>query len=217
VIHNHLQARGARLPSGICADERASQLVEFAVALPLLVLFVVGIFDFSGAYTLKQKLTNVTRDAARVAAAGPATDLSNTCTGGGACNAPASVVDAFNVVDNYLKANQISDCGVTAGSVTQIGTTLTWQYAVTPSGSPACGITLTVNRGYVFPQTGATPPSVTCASQTSSIGSGTAVVGTCVSLQYTYNWRFGRVSSLFGSSMTLPPQISGIGVALNEN
>ena len=215
MIHQrHLRARPARLPGGIRADERASQLVEFAVALPLLVLFVVGIFDFSGAYTLKQKLTNITRDAARVAAADPATDLSNTCAGS-ACTAPASVADAFNVVDNYLKANQISDCGVTASNLTSIGT-LTWQYQVPPSGSPPCGITLIINRGYVFPQTGATQPSVTC-TQTTSIGSGNAVVGTCVSVQYTYNWKFGRVSSFFGSATTLPPQIPAIGVALNEN
>ena len=32
-------------------DDRAAQIVEFAVALPLLVVFVVGIFDFSGAFT----------------------------------------------------------------------------------------------------------------------------------------------------------------------
>ena len=204
----HFQARRARLPSRMGADERASQIVEFAVALPLLVVFVVGIFDFSGAYTLKQKLTNITRDAARVAAADPATDLSGTSG-----SAPVSVVDAFNVVHNYLVANQISDCGVQASSVTST-TPLTWQYTVAPSGNPACGITLTINRGYVFRQSGVTPPSVTCASPS---GSGTAVVGTCVSLQYTYNWRFGRVSSLLGASTTLPPQISGIGVALNEN
>lgn len=206
-----LQAPLARLPRGIWADECAAQLVEFAVALPLLVLFVVGIFDFSGAYTLKQKLTNITRDAARVAASGPATDLSSTF---GAGNAPASIVDAFNVIDNYLVANQINDCGVTASSVTSSGT-LTWQYQVTPSGSPPCGITLTINRGYVFPMTGTTPPSVTCAAP--SAGSGTAVVGTCVSLRYTYSWRFGRISSLLGSSNTLPPQISAIGLAMNEN
>jgi len=212
VIRNrHLQAHMAGLPRRVWADGGAAQLVEFAVALPLLVLFVVGIFDFSGAYTLKQKLTNITRDAARVAASGPATDLSSTFSAG---NAPASVVDAFNVIHNYLVANQISDCGVTAGSVTSSGT-LTWQYKVTPSGSPPCGITLTVNRGYVFRLTGTTPPSATCASQ--SVGSGTAVVGTCVSLQYTYSWRFGRVSSLLGSNTTLPSQISAIGVALNEN
>ena len=212
MIHpRHLPAPGARLPRGICADERAAQLVEFAVALPLLVVFVVGIFDFSGAYTLKQKLTNITRDAARVAAADPASDLFSTFNSG---SAPDSVVDAFNVVDNYLAANQISDCGVKPGSVTFISP-LTWQYQVIASPTSSCGITLTINRGYVFPQTGATSPSVTCASQT--VSSGTAVVGTCVSLQYTYNWRFGRVSSLLGSSVTLPPQISGIGVALNEN
>lgn len=211
IQQRHRQAQLAGLPSRIWADERASQLVEFAVSLPLLVVFVVGIFDFSGAYTLKQKLTNITRDAARVAAAGPATDLSSTFTSG---NAPASVVDAFNVIDNYLVANRISDCGVTASSVTSSGT-LTWQYKVAPSGSPPCGITLTINRGYVFPLSGTTPPPVTCASQT--VGSATGVVGTCVSLQYTYTWRFGRVSSLLGSTTTLPPQISGIGVALNEN
>ena len=212
MIHQrHLPAPGARLRRGIIADERAAQLVEFAVALPLLVVFVVGIFDFSGAYTLKQKLTNVTREAARVAAADPATDLSSNFNSG---NAPVSVIDAFNVVNNYLTANGISDCGVTAGSVTSIGT-LTWQYQVLPSGTPPCGITMIINRGYTFPQTGATPPSVTCTPQT--IGSGTAVVGTCVSLQYTYNWRFGRVSSILGSSMTLPPQIPAVGVAMNEN
>src|SRR5215472_7149682 len=100
-------------------DQSAAQLVEFAVALPLLVVFVVGIFDFSGAYTLKQKLTNITRDAARVAAAGPATDLISAFNAG---SAPDSVVDAFNVVDNYLAANQISDCGVKPSSVTSVGT-----------------------------------------------------------------------------------------------
>ena len=47
-------------------DDRASQIVEFALSLPLLVLFVVGIFDFSGAISLKQKLTNAAREAARV-------------------------------------------------------------------------------------------------------------------------------------------------------
>ncbi|MFZ0759119.1 MAG: TadE family protein, partial [Candidatus Sulfotelmatobacter sp.] len=56
-------------------DDRAAQIVEFALSLPLLVVFVVGIFDFSGALTLKQKLTNAAREGARVAAADPANDL----------------------------------------------------------------------------------------------------------------------------------------------
>ena len=73
-------------------DDTAAQLVEFAVTLPLLVVFVVGIFDFSGAFTLKQKLTNVARDAARAAAADPASDLQSA--------SPLSVNDAFQVVDS---------------------------------------------------------------------------------------------------------------------
>src|SRR5580692_6258774 len=81
-------------------DDRASQIVEFALSLPLLVLFVVGIFDFSGAISLKQKVTNAAREAARVAAADPANDL-------GSSVQPASVLDAFYVVDNYLISEKL--------------------------------------------------------------------------------------------------------------
>ena len=184
--------------------QQAAQLVEFAVSLPLLVVFVVGIFDFSGAFTLKQKLTNVARDAARAAAADPASDLGNAL--------PLSVSDAFQVVDNYLLANQISDCGM---SSTMTSSGLTWQYSVAPGHGSSCGITLIINRGYYFPITGAATPSVTCASQ--NAGAQTAVIGTCVSIQYSYPWRFGRVASLLGPKISLPTQISAIAVTLNEN
>ena len=182
-------------------DDRGAQLVEFAVTLPLMMVFVVGIFDFSGAFTLKQKLTNAARDAARAAAAEPASDLGSTL--------PMSVNDAFLAVDNYLAANKINDCGITTpGSKSG----LTYTFTASASG---CSLKLTINRGYYFPQTSAALPSVTCTSQ--APGSGTAVVGTCVSIQYSYPWRFGRVASLLGSAATLPTKISGTAVALNEN
>jgi Flp pilus assembly protein TadG len=41
------------LAGSLRRHDHAAQLVEFAVALPLLVVFVVGIFDFSSAFTLK--------------------------------------------------------------------------------------------------------------------------------------------------------------------
>jgi len=192
-------------------DEHAAQLVEFAVSLPLLVLFVVGIFDFSGAFTLKQKLTNVAREASRIAAADPANDLGSTFTAG---TAPISVVDAFKVVKNYLTVNHLYDCGVTAGSVSPLGS-LTWRYKVTPTSGSPCGITLTINRGYVFPANSTTPPLPSCASQT--VTSQTAIVGTCVSIEYAYAWKFGRVSTYFGPSTSLPAQIGGVAVAMNEN
>ena len=186
-------------------EERAAQIVEFAVSLPLLVVFVVGIFDFSNAFTLKQKLTNIARDAARAAAADPANDLGS--------SSPLSVTDAFEVVDSYLLANGINDCGMTLASGTKSG--LTWTFNVTATTSSPCGIKLIVNRGYYFPMTGASLPSASCTSQ--SPGTNTAVIGTCVSVQYTYPWRFGRVASLLGASAALPSMVSAASVAMNEN
>jgi len=59
------------------ADTRATQIAEFAVALPLLLVMVVGIFDFGNAYNLKQKVTNTAREAARLGASQPTNDLSD--------------------------------------------------------------------------------------------------------------------------------------------
>ncbi len=185
-------------------DERAAQIVEFAVSLPLLVIFVVGIFDFSGAFTLKQKLTNVARDAARAAAADPASDLS--------VPKPVSVSDAFQMIDNYLIANQLSDCGIVQSTSP---TALTWTSTGTSGGCPPGGLTIIINRGYYFPITGASQPAPNCTSQ--APGTLTAVVGTCVSIQYAYPWKFGRAASLLGRSTPLPPSIIAVGVALNEN
>jgi Flp pilus assembly protein TadG len=185
-------------------DQCAAQLVEFAVSLPLLVVFVVGIFDFSNAYTFKQKLTNAARDAARVAAADPASDLGNT--------APASIVDAYQVIYNYLLANQINPCGMTlpAGP----SGTLTWTIVGNPCGNGE--LTITINRGYYFQlQTGDTPATATCVPQTG--GSQPAVVATCVSISYPYQWQFGHAASLLGANTFLPPNITAIAVAMNEN
>jgi len=200
-FHDGVLARRLR------SEQHAAQIVEFAVALPLLVVFVVGIFDFSGAFTLKQKLTNVARDAARAAAADPATDLNSTF---GAGSGPTSVSDAFQIIDNYLKANRLNDCGIGPANLTTSG--LTWTYSIPTSGG--CGITIIINRGYFFPMTGANPPTISCTPQSSA---GATVVGTCVSVQYSYFWKFGRVASMFGPILTLPPQISAVAVAMNEN
>jgi TadE-like protein len=190
-------------------DDKAAQLAEFAIALPLLVVFVVGIFDFSNAFTFKQKLTNIARDAARVAAADPANDLASQAT-------PTSVVDAFQIIDNYLIANNISDCGITlSGSPTGLIWTST---SPVGGGCPPPGLTIIINRGYYFPATLATQPAnVNCQSQALGSGTQTAVVATCVSIEYAYAWRFGNVASLLGASTLLPNTITATSVAMNEN
>jgi Flp pilus assembly protein TadG len=195
----------------LCRDDRGAQIVEFAVALPLLVLFVVGIFDFSGAFTLKQKLTNAARDAARSAAAEPISDLvCATCTA-----PPVSVSDAFAMVDAYLQANKINDCGITTISWTKSQAN-TWAYAATGNGCTGAGLQITINRGYYFPATGTvTLPTVTCTPQ--SAAGQLAVISTCVSIQYGYQWKFGRAASLLGSTPILPASLSATAVAINEN
>jgi hypothetical protein len=43
------------------------------------------------------------------------------------------------------------------------------------------------------------------------------VIGTCVSIQYGYQWRFGSVATLIGGSSALPTTIGAAAVAMNEN
>jgi Flp pilus assembly protein TadG len=173
--------------------ESATQIVEFALSLPLLVLFVVGIFDFSGAITLKQKLTNAAREGARVAAAGPASDL-------GKALIPASVEDAFYVVSNYLLSEKVNPCGL-AGDPPALSGTLTWKSTAT-TGCPGAGLVLTINRGCI-PQ----PVSTTTGN----------VVSTCVTIQYPYKWQYNNAASLLGISFTGPTSIKTTAASFNEN
>lgn len=192
-------------------NDRGAQLVEFAVALPLLVLFVVGIFDFSNAFTFKQKLTNIARDAARVAAADPAGDLRAPTT-----TAPASVIDAFQVIDAYLIANKINDCLITLSGAPS---NLTWTSTANGNGCATGGLTIVINRGYYFsPGSAAQVANVNCATQPLTGGSSqTAIIGTCVSISYAYQWRFGKIASVLGSTMSLPMSITVASIAMNEN
>jgi Flp pilus assembly protein TadG len=178
-------------------DDRASQIVEFALSLPLLVLFVVGIFDFSGAISLKQKLTNAAREAARVAAADPANDLGN---GSGV---PVSVLDAFYVVDNYLISEKLNDCGLSTPDLpTQTGGTLTW--VSTTTGCPGGGtLRLTINRGCVTSQT--------------INGNPVNLIGTCVTILYPYKWQYSSVTGLLGITFIGPTGITTTAAAFNEN
>jgi Flp pilus assembly protein TadG len=167
---------------------------------------VVGIFDYSNAYTMKQKLTNIAGAAARAAASDPASDLKLPSSA-----APVSVMDAFQMADEYILANHLNDCGAALSGTTP---PLIWTY----SGSTNCppgGLTIIINRGYYFPAVSPSTPSTNCTSQ--ALGGQTAVVATCVSISYGYQWKFGRVASLLGPSVALPATITGTAVAMNED
>lgn len=195
----HRLIRKMRVLGRLRAEDRASQIVEFALSLPLLVLFVVGIFDFSGAISLKQKLTNAAREAARVAAADPASDLAN------GSSTPVSVLDAFYVVDNYLISEKLNDCGLSSTLPTQSGGALTWVSTVTgcPGGGPSGTLTLTINRGCVNTQT--------------INGNTVNLVGTCVTILYPYKWQYSSVTGLLGITFIGPTGITTTAAAFNEN
>jgi hypothetical protein len=174
------------------ADDCASQVVELALSLPVLVLFVVGIFDFSGALTLKQKLTNAAREGARVAAADPASDMY--------ASVPVAVSDAFQVVDNYLLSEKINDCGLSGGGTppTPTQSALTWTYTSTGS-CPGNGITLKINRGY--------------STEVNNI----YLVGTYVTISYAYKWQFNSVGGMVGTRFLGPSTINTAAEAFNQN
>jgi len=48
------------------ASERGAELIEFALALPLLLVIIMGIFDFGLAFQRYEVLTNAAREGARL-------------------------------------------------------------------------------------------------------------------------------------------------------
>ncbi len=88
------------VPSGenAATETTGSQIVEFAVALPLLLVVVVGIFDFGNAYNIKQRVTNVAREAARMGASQSTGDLTQPT--------PTSILEIRDMVSSALQSQQ---------------------------------------------------------------------------------------------------------------
>jgi len=177
-------------------DTRASQLLEFAVALPLLVVFVVGIFDFGAAFNVKQKLAAAARNAARFSSSLPTDDLTS-------ASVPLSITTIRDLVSKDLTAAEINDCGLDtqAGSPT---TTMTWTFAASGSGCPGT-LTLTVERAYAFPAT------------VSGVATAVDVISSRITISYPYQWRFNRVITLVapGASYAGVTQITSNAVIPN--
>jgi Flp pilus assembly protein TadG len=180
-----------KIVSRLLAGE-ASQIVEFAVSLPLLMVFVVAIGDFGGAITLKQKLNNAVREGARFGANEPTADLYSTPSAG---NAPPSVNAIARTVGNYLVSARVNDCGLATGgwTVTSGSAPLAWQYTAS-----SCPLTVTIQRGFAVPA-GTSGPGNTPKW----------VVSTQVAISYPYTWQFNRVIGLIapGANYAGPSQL----------
>ena len=149
-------------------ETEAAELLEFALALPMILVMVVGLLDFAHAYSLKQKLANAAREGARIGGSENAQDTTT--------SNPASVTAIKDDVTTYLL-----DAGV---NTSFIGSTLSWSVAPTSTGtyyttSGGVNYGLKIERNVKITYT---DPNTSNSVQLPS---------TRVTLYYPYDWTFG--------------------------
>ncbi|MBI3670391.1 MAG: pilus assembly protein [Acidobacteria bacterium] len=158
--------------------EEGSQLLEFGMALPFLLVMLVGAIDFGGAWTLKEKISSAAREGTRIAASQP-NDLSSG-------SPPASVTAVRNAVANYLTSANVTPCAV--GTTAASAGSLAWQYTSTTTGCST--FLLKIERGYTF------------------LSGTTTVVATRVTLNYPFNWGFGQAIKFMSPTSTYANSIT---------
>jgi hypothetical protein len=189
---------GSGAPSALklLRDEQGSAILEFAISLPLLVVFVVGIYDFSGAFNQKQKIEQAAQEGAIVAGAQPMSDIE---TGNSHPDSLQPVVTAvFNsLAGSGVLPNAGASCTQPFPPPTRPGPPippgLTWVYKIPGCSSsyPGDNLVITINRGWVAPG----PPMA---------------AGTMVQVVYPYHWRFNSVIQLLipGASYAATTQVT---------
>ncbi len=159
----------------VLRNERGAAILEFAISLPLLVVFVVGIYDFSGAFNLKQKIEQAAQQGAIIAGSQPMSDIASTNAN------PISLQAVSTAIYNSLVGSGVLPAGACTPPGTASGPTgLTWTYTIKNCNSAHSDddLVITINRGWV--SNASTPVSV----------------GTVVTVQYKYYWQFNSVIQL---------------------
>jgi Flp pilus assembly protein TadG len=145
-------------------ETEGAELLEFALALPMILVMVAGLLDFSRAYNIKQKLAQSVREGARY--------MSNE-TGDLNSSTPSTVPTLRDEVVTYL---------TNAGGINTsfIGTTLTY------TGPPSCTGTWYTTLGGV-----SYGLKVERCVKVPDTANSTTVLSTRVTLYYPYDWTFG--------------------------
>jgi Flp pilus assembly protein TadG len=187
-----------RVTAAICRETSGSQIAEFAVALPLLLIMVVGIFDFGNAYNIKQKITNIAREATRMGASQPTSDLTNP--------SPASILAIRDTVSSALLSSKLPDCGLGTTAAAPAGGATPWKWTFTTSCGSAGNLVLSVDRGYVF------------TSTLTAGGNSVKMINTQVTLLYPYQWQFNRIITVMLPTAIYPgtTQISVASMMANQ-
>ncbi len=149
-------------------ETEAAELLEFALALPLILAMVVGLLDFAHAYNLKQKLANAVREGARIGGSETIVDTTQ--------SSPDSVKAIKDDVTTYLL-----DAGI---NTSFIGTTLSWTPTPTSLGTyyttkGGVNYGLKIERNVLVTYTDPNDGKVK------------TLPSTRVTLYYPYDWTFG--------------------------
>ena len=117
-------------------DERGAALVEFALILPLLVMFVFGIVEFGRFYNTRIQLTSAVREGARAAALGSDPTA--------ATRAGAPGLDPTKIIVSYTPMAG-STCTGASTTTTVLSTT------TTATTVPTATVTATYQFDYTIP------------------------------------------------------------------
>jgi hypothetical protein len=174
--------------AGLLRATEGSAVLEFSIILPLLVVFVVGIYDFSSAFNQKQKVEQAAQEGAVFAGAQPTSDIT--------VDNPDSLQPVVYAVFKSLAdsgvlqlANQGGTCSLSPFPTPQHAG-LTWTYTILgcsgspPDANPGCmgdpsdKLWIVINRG--VPGGGTLP----------------VPLETSVTVSYDYHWRFNSAIQL---------------------
>jgi Flp pilus assembly protein TadG len=179
------RSKPERLRQAVSGTE-GSMLLEFALSLPFLLVFVVGVVQFGGAFNLKQKEANAAREGARVMVSNPVADINCLTLD---CSAQA----AAQAVANYMTQNSVDSSCIDPTTPTSTGTE-SWTYTC------ASGISLTINHQYYY---------------TTSVGNPETGTQVIVTYPYSWFFNNVITLLVPGSNIALPNSLTETSVMQN--
>lgn len=181
--------------------ERGMQLLELALALPMLLVLSAGVMDFAQAWTLRQVLANAAREGARYQASQTDLLLSNT--------PPSSIVQTCRIVADYLQQANVNLTFMNNTTSSGSGSTTVSGMCADPGTVASSSCTAALTGGTCFPEawtyygTGyGSTGSYGLKIEPLTISAGTLGTATRVTLTYPYNWGMGfeNIVRFFGPS-----------------
>ena len=152
-IHSiaHSATRGRRVRPW---HEGGAQLLEFALTLPIMLVLLIGAWDFGSAFTLKDKMTNGAREAARVSVSNsliPPAGSSAACAQSGWTGPSCSVIAAIYALQKYMNNAGVDLSCINPSSPSGTGPD-PQEYTYTCASIP--GLSIVIDRSALV-----TPPS----------------------------------------------------------